>query len=269
MANATRHHGNSIPATSRAGTGSGAGELTIDVSDLGTVLGVWAHPDDETFLTAGLMALARAAGQRVVCATATRGEHGTADPDRWPPARLGRLREYELAAALAVLAVHEHTWLDFVDGGCATVPTALGARAVRQILDDVRPDTVVTFGRDGFTGHDDHRAVSGWVDEALAGHGRAVRLLHPTVTPAFTDRFGVLNNRFAVFGPGLPSTRSEDELALHLRLAEDVLDRKVAALRAQASQIGPLHDAVGGDAFRSWWGTEAFVLAPVAVHLAA
>jgi hypothetical protein len=77
----------------------------IDISDLGTVLGVWAHPDDETFLTAGLMALARAGGYRVVCATATRGEHGTDDPDRWPPARLGRLREYELAAALAALDV--------------------------------------------------------------------------------------------------------------------------------------------------------------------
>jgi LmbE family N-acetylglucosaminyl deacetylase len=241
----------------------------IDVADLGTVLGVWAHPDDETFLTAGLMALARAAGHRVVCATATRGEHGTADPDRWPPARLGRLREYELAAALAALDVHEHTWLGLVDGGCAAVPPALGARAVRGVLDNVRPDTVVTFGPDGFTGHDDHRAVSGWVDAALAGHGRAVRLLHPTVTSAFTARFGVLNDRFAVFGPGLPTTRTEDELTLQLRLAEDVLDRKVAALRAQASQIGPLHDAVGEDTFRSWWGTESFVPTPATAHLAA
>jgi LmbE family N-acetylglucosaminyl deacetylase len=241
----------------------------IDIADLGTVLGVWAHPDDETFLTAGLMALARAGGHRVVCATATRGEHGTDDPDGWPPDRLGRLREYELAAALAALDVHEHTWLGFVDGGCAAVPPALGARAVRRLLDDVRPDTVVTFGPDGFSGHDDHRAVSGWVDAALAGHGRAVRLLHPTATPAFTARFGPLNDRFAVFGPGLPSTRRQDELALHLRLAEDVLDRKVAALRAQASQIGPLHDAVGHDVFRSWWGTESFVPAPVAADRAA
>jgi hypothetical protein len=45
---------------------------------LGTVLGIWAHPDDEAFLSAGLMAAARDVGQRVVCVTATLGEHGTA-----------------------------------------------------------------------------------------------------------------------------------------------------------------------------------------------
>jgi LmbE family N-acetylglucosaminyl deacetylase len=33
-----------------------------DAASLGTVLGVWAHPDDETFLSSGLMALARRAG---------------------------------------------------------------------------------------------------------------------------------------------------------------------------------------------------------------
>ncbi|HXV94036.1 MAG TPA: PIG-L family deacetylase, partial [Pseudonocardia sp.] len=55
--------------------------MSVDLADLGTILGVWAHPDDETFLTAGLMALAREAGNRVVCATATRGERGTDDPE--------------------------------------------------------------------------------------------------------------------------------------------------------------------------------------------
>ena len=35
-----------------------------DAADLGTVLGIWAHPDDETFLSGGLMAMAtRPAGE--------------------------------------------------------------------------------------------------------------------------------------------------------------------------------------------------------------
>lgn len=37
------------------------------VAALGTILGVWAHPDDEAYLSGGLMALARDAGSRVVC----------------------------------------------------------------------------------------------------------------------------------------------------------------------------------------------------------
>ena len=44
-----------------------------DVSALGTVLGIWAHPDDEVYLSGGLMAMARDRGQRVVCVTATLG----------------------------------------------------------------------------------------------------------------------------------------------------------------------------------------------------
>lgn len=235
----------------------------FDVADLGTILGVWAHPDDETFLTAGLMATARAAGNRVVCVTATRGERGTDDPQQWPPERLGRLRAYELTAALAALDVREHHWLGFTDGTCAAAAPTLGAATVRRILDEVRPDTVVTFAADGFTGHDDHRAVSSWTAAAVAATGRPIRLLHPTVTPAFVARFAELNDRFSVFGPGLPVTHEEAALALHLPLAEDVLDRKVAALRAQASQIGRLYDAVGDEAFRAWWGAEAFVASSV------
>ena len=49
----------------------------IDVADLGTILGVWAHPDDDIYLSAGLMAAAVEAGQRVVDVTATRGEGGS------------------------------------------------------------------------------------------------------------------------------------------------------------------------------------------------
>lgn len=31
---------------------------TRDVIKLGTILGIWAHPDDETYLSAGVMAAA-------------------------------------------------------------------------------------------------------------------------------------------------------------------------------------------------------------------
>jgi LmbE family N-acetylglucosaminyl deacetylase len=54
--------------------GAGEGVSTIrtpeDARHLGTVLGLWAHPDDEADLPGALMALARRAGNRVVCLTA-------------------------------------------------------------------------------------------------------------------------------------------------------------------------------------------------------
>ena len=64
-----------------------------------------------------------------------------------------------------------------------TIPTAAAptstprSRSTRlaALLDDVRPDTVLTFGPDGFTGHPDHRTVSAWTDLAVRarrGHTR-------------------------------------------------------------------------------------------------
>ena len=41
------------------------------MDELGNILGVWAHPDDEAYLTAGIMARAVRNGSRVVCVTAT------------------------------------------------------------------------------------------------------------------------------------------------------------------------------------------------------
>src|SRR5687768_12025461 len=90
-----------------------------DVSKLGTIMGIWAHPDDEAYLSGGLMAVARDAGSRVVCVTATRGELGSPDPQAWPPDRLAAERTRELEQCLKVLDVREHEWLGYQDGQCA------------------------------------------------------------------------------------------------------------------------------------------------------
>ena len=33
---------------------------STDVAELGTIVGIWAHPDDEAYLSGGLMAIYRA-----------------------------------------------------------------------------------------------------------------------------------------------------------------------------------------------------------------
>src|SRR5258705_289102 len=113
----------------------------IDVSSLGTILGVWAHPDDETYLSAGLMASAVRNGQRVVCVTATRGEAGSWDEERWPSDRMGAIREQELNECLSILGVSEHHWLDYIDAECADVDPREAIDRVAAFIDDVRPDT--------------------------------------------------------------------------------------------------------------------------------
>jgi LmbE family N-acetylglucosaminyl deacetylase len=231
-----------------------------DVAALGTILGVWAHPDDEAYLSGALMAMARANGQRVVCVTATRGEQGTPDPLLWPPARLAPVRERELAASLAALGVEEHRWLGYADGACAAAEPAAAVHDVVEVWREVEPDTVVTFGPDGITRHPDHVAVGRWTTAAWVATGRHARLLHATTTERFAREFADLHEQQGVFlEPGLPLRTPECDLALAVEPAAELLEQKLAALRAQASQTAALEAAFGPERYRQWFARETFV----------
>lgn len=230
------------------------------VPDLGTMLVVGAHPDDETFTTGGLMARAVAEGRRVVCVTATRGEEGSLDPARWPPAEMGTVREAELDACLAVLGVNEHHWLDYHDGRCAQADHDEAVAKVRAIMREVQPDSVLVFGPDGMTGHPDHKTVSAWTTAAFTDVARpGACLYYATQTPAWVERFLPLVQRFNVFPEGPPVTPVED-LAIHFPLPPDLLGTKFAALSEQRSQIEHMIAAFGGEAFELALAEESFVL---------
>lgn len=222
----------------------------------GTVLSVWAHPDDEAYLAGGFMAALREAGQRVVCVTATRGE--AADPTAGALARaeMARVRARELTASLAALGVEEHHAWDLPDGGCADLDPEPVVAGLRDLLDQVRPDTVVTFGPDGFTGHPDHRTVSRWVDLALDDHSVAPEVLHAVAPETRPDP--ALDAELDVFALGEPRACSEDQVALRLDLDGAALDRKVSALLAQASQTSALVTHAGRERFAAWVATEHF-----------
>lgn len=139
---------------------------------------------------------------------------------------------------------------------------------MRKVIDAVRPDTIVTFGPDGMTGHPDHRAVSAWVTEAWSARERG-RMWYATLTPAFHRRWGDLNRKMSVFPPGsTPPATLEADLALEVRCHGEVLERKVRALRSHASQVEPLVAAVGVETFAQWWSQEAFVDAATVLEAA-
>jgi LmbE family N-acetylglucosaminyl deacetylase len=128
------------------------------------------------------------------------------------------------------------------------------------VLNDVRPDTVLTFGPDGFTGHPDHQAVSAWTDLAVARSAASPRVLHAVQGEEVVDL--ELDEEFGVFELGQPRVCRDDEMAVLLRLDGEVLDRKVAALLRQASQTEGLVAAVGQERFRAWVATETYAPHP-------
>ena len=134
-----------------------------------TMLGVWAHPDDEAYLSAGLMADHRRRGDRVVVVTATLGEHGTSDPDAWPPARLGGTPPPR-AARQPGRPRRRRAPPARLRGRHLRPPGRRRRRRADRPAHRRRasPTSIVTFGPDGVTGHPDHRAVGRWATDAWA-----------------------------------------------------------------------------------------------------
>lgn len=230
----------------------------LDVEDLGTILSVWAHPDDETFLAAGLMARAAALGHRVVCVSATRGEHGTDDPQLWPPERLGRVRALESRAAMAILGVHEHRFLDHEDGTLGDHEHRL-RDDVAALLDELEPDTVVSFGSDGITFHPDHLAVHRAVRAACRAHRTSPRLLEAVISAEHLAQFSELYEQWGIFMTDQrPVGVPRRELAVQLELEGPALDQKVAALLAMATQTHAAVQAIGLELFRDDVAEESF-----------
>ena len=232
----------------------------LDISNIRTLLAVWAHPDDEAYLSAGLMLRVAEAGGRVVCLTATKGEQGTDDPERWPPPQLARHRTRELKAALSRLGVRETWMMDLPDGGCEDAPPEVPTAVIGAAIDTLRPDAIVTFGPDGITGHPDHIAVGRWTTAAWSARRSSASLLYATMTPAFLRRHARLHDRVGFFSMARPRPALDTDRVFKVALNCRELTRKRSALAAHASQTDPLARQLGERAYTYWWRTEAFRL---------
>ncbi len=212
-----------------------------------TLLGVWAHPDDEVFLSGGTMAAAARRGVRVVCLHLTRGELGYQDESRWPRARLAAIRAAELERSLAILGVREARSLDYPDGGLSFLPAQPAIARIRDVMEEVSPNVVLTFGPDGFTGHPDHQAVSRLTTAAFSRYRRTrgTSLYYAALSASWKARFAPALNEFNAFWPGHPVSTSRREISVEHRLDAELLELKTAALEAHASQTNRLFEAFG------------------------
>ena len=125
------------------------------------ILGVFAHPDDETFCAGGTFAKYIASGAEVMVVSATHGEAGQIRSPRAATRRtLAAVREQELHLACQRLGVQHALCLDYVDGTLSSVDAEEPTGRVVEIIRSFRPDVVITFGPDWGYGHPDHIAIS-------------------------------------------------------------------------------------------------------------
>ena len=221
------------------------------------LLGVWAHPDDESYLSAGLMARTIGAGGQVTIVTLTAGEGGfPADDDRSVEHR-ARQRRLELSSAMATIGVHDIRFLGVADGTVAKASEQHLVRSIAAVIREVRPDVVVTFGPDGITGHEDHvaswrLATRAWLDCEQGD------LWYAAKTEAWLDEWRDLHDELGVWMTEEPTGVREDELAVVVDLDSDELDRKRAVLAEHSSQTVGLAAVFGEDRYRRWIRQESF-----------
>jgi LmbE family N-acetylglucosaminyl deacetylase len=124
-----------------------------------TVLGVFAHPDDEQLL-GGVFTRAVRQGATAYLLCATRGEAGQiSDPALATPETLGEVREQELRNALALYGWEPPLLLDYRDRTLPDVDQAELADAVVRVIRALKPQVLVTFEETGIYGHRDHIAI--------------------------------------------------------------------------------------------------------------
>ncbi len=193
--------------------------------------------------------------------TATRGEGGSMDEEVWPPETMGDVRAAELMRSFEVLGVTEHHWLDLPDIDMDTGLPDEGYPRVRDIVADVQPDTVLTFGPDGMTGHVAHMSVSTWATRAVDEVGKpGARVHYATYTQEWAETWVPVYNRFEVFRPGTPPITARAELSIDFPLEPDLLELKLRAIEEHESQVGGMVQAFGEDIFRAAMADEYFRL---------
>jgi len=139
---------------------------------------VHAHPDDESIGTGATMAKYAADGAGVTLVTCTLGELGEVIPPEladlaWDKQnKLGEYRIGELDAACAALGVADHRFLGgpgrWHDSGMMDTPSNdwegsfwradvdEAAHVLLDVINEVRPQVMVTYDENGFYGHPDH-----------------------------------------------------------------------------------------------------------------
>ncbi len=186
------------------------------------------HPDDADFGPAGTAARWIDAGSTGWLVCCTSGDAGGEDPDA-DPLELGALREREQNAAAAIIGYAGVSYLHMPDGALVN-DLILREHLVREIR-TFRPDAVlatdpsVIFYRDGGINHTDHREAGLAAVDAVYPAAR-----NPMAFPALA-RDGLAAHRVRrlyLFWPNEPNVRVE---------IGATLERKIAALKAHASQI--------------------------------
>lgn len=131
------------------------------------ILYIFAHPDDETFACGGTIAHFASTGKaRQILYCATHGEAGKTG-GICAPEELGNIRVLELKKAARILGIDQLIIRDYGDGELHKQPPELLVRDIQDVMEQEKPDLIITFPPSGISGHKDHKVIQQAVLEAV------------------------------------------------------------------------------------------------------
>jgi len=163
-----------------------------------TIVGVFAHPDDEALLAGGTLARYAAEGVRAAVITCTGGEAGESWDPFVDPVRLSGVRREELREACDLLGVRQVQILGYHDSGVpargdprslVAAPLAQIADRIAAVLAPLAPDAVITHDPSGGYGHPDHIRASEATTLAVGLLARRPLLYHAVIPQRVVDGF--------------------------------------------------------------------------------
>jgi LmbE family N-acetylglucosaminyl deacetylase len=157
------------------------------------ILAFFAHPDDETMLAGGTLALLARQGAAVHYLCATRGEGGEAgEPPLCTLEKLGNVRSQELACAVEALGGASLAYMEYIDPRVGPDNTLYpfaddSAEVVRKLMDHIeriQAGSLVCHGSSGEYGHPAHKLAHQAARTAIEQLGEHAPLFY-TVQAAF------------------------------------------------------------------------------------
>lgn len=146
------------------------------------ILGIFAHPDDESMGPGGSLAKYAAAGHRVAFVTATDGGAGRYFIERpLDNAELREARRRETEEAARILGIEFLGFLGWEDGALQKKSVLDVENAFAAIIRREKPEVIVTFHGSGISHHPDHRVVALAAQGAFLGAARAGWYADPNV----------------------------------------------------------------------------------------
>ena len=196
------------------------------------IMSIHAHPDDQEFTVGGTLAKWARAGSTIVTVCLTSGSAGSnqyTPPDMTREA-LAPIREEEQRNACRVLGVAEVLFLRYEDG---MLEPSLGLRReLTRLIRRYRPDAVVCgdptvrFYGQRYMNHPDHRVAADVALDAVFPSAET-RLIFPELLDEGLEPHHV--KTVFIHGSERPDTFID---------ISDVLDVKLAALKAHKTQMG-------------------------------